>query len=87
MSSVSLTSLVECLWVRPVAYQSGVPERSYAYTTLFTYIKVSRRDMSGRNTLAYHENLEIMAVKGFLTFGPGSNVIKLFMFVIYELSQ
>jgi hypothetical protein len=70
-----------------VNYDHTLMLKILASLRIVTLIKVSRKDMSGTNTLAYYEHLEIMAVKGLLTLGPGSNVIKLFMFVIYKLSQ
>jgi hypothetical protein len=35
----------------------------------------------GTNTLAYYENLQIMDKKCFITFAPGVNVTKTFLFV------
>ncbi len=37
------------------------------------------------NIPAYHENSQITTVKSFITLGPGANVIKLFLSVIYRL--
>jgi predicted nucleotide-binding protein (sugar kinase/HSP70/actin superfamily) len=39
------------------------------------------------NTLAYYEHCKITAAKSSITLGPGANVIKLFLSVIYGFSH
>ncbi len=44
------------------------------------------KGLSGTNTLAYYENLEITDRKSFITLGSGVKVLKLFSLIIYEFS-
>jgi hypothetical protein len=54
--------------------------------TARVFVRIGWKSLSGTNVLAYYKNSYIMAVKSFITLGPGANVIKLFMFVIYGFS-
>jgi hypothetical protein len=46
---------------------------------------VGWKGLPGTNTLAYYELSQIRYVNGFITLGPGVNLIKLFTVVIYKL--
>jgi hypothetical protein len=42
--------------------------------TLPTNISLGRKGLAGADALAYYKHLSIMAVKGFITLGPGQGL-------------
>jgi hypothetical protein len=64
---------------------SLAPEKMFDSGRLrpFPNIRLGPKDFLGTHPLAHYENLQIMAVKSFITLVPGVNVIKLFTAVIY----
>ncbi len=56
------------------------------FLALPTSIRLRWKGLPGTKTQALLRNSSIMAVKSFITLGPGVDVIKLFMTEIYEFS-
>ncbi len=54
--------------------------------TFATNISLSCIGFPGTNTVAYYENSYITPEKSFITLGPGIEVIKLFVVIIYIIS-
>ncbi len=69
----------QCLWVRPeltrVKYLSGAP-------LLPTNIILGCKGFTGTNTLAYNQHSYCMAMKSFITLGPGVNVLNFFFVAV-----
>ncbi len=73
--------------MRPRAYPrlEHLKGASLGYATAFpTNITLGWKGLPATNSLAYYENLEIMAVKSFIAQAPGANVIKLFTALSYD---
>jgi hypothetical protein len=64
---------------------NGATERFFDRVgSCFSNIHYTRmKGLPSTNTLAYYEHSLIMAVKSFITFGPGADAIKLFTVLMY----
>jgi hypothetical protein len=52
---------------------------------ILSYIRLGCKSLPGTNSLAYFASTPVTKKKSFVIFPPGANVIKLFLFIIYEL--
>jgi hypothetical protein len=50
-------------------------------------IRLSWKGLQGKNTLSYHENLYITAVKSFIGLAPGGTIIAKSVEYKYQISQ
>ncbi len=85
----SLSSLVQCLWLGPEPTWKEHLKDAPILGILLALLKNFRlgwKCQAETNNLAYYEDSQSMDIKSFITLAPGSNVIKLFMAVIYEFS-